>query len=92
MKYFTQTFTKIHTRLTAEEAKRPARTVDVNKNLDLFFFSGQRQPSLYPPEPELRATVDRILFFDIGTLYKSLVDYFVSSTVLSLISPKFSFF
>ena len=39
---------------------------------------GVRQPGLYPTEPELRATVDRILFFDIGTLYKSLVDYFVS--------------
>jgi hypothetical protein len=44
-----------------------------------YFLSGVRQPSLYPPEPELRATVDRILFFDIGTLYKALVDYFVSS-------------
>jgi len=39
-------------------------------------YGNNTQPSLYPPEPELRATVDRILFFDIGTLYKALVDYF----------------
>ena len=34
--------------------------------------------ALYPSDPETRANVDRILFFDIGSLYKSLVDYFVS--------------
>ena len=28
-----------------------------------------------------RAAVDKILFFDIGTLYKSLVDYFVSKII-----------
>jgi len=32
--------------------------------------------ALYPSDPETRANVDRILFFDIGSLYKSLVDYF----------------
>jgi hypothetical protein len=34
--------------------------------------------SLYPKDPELRANVDRLLFFDIGSLYKNIVDYFVS--------------
>jgi glutathione S-transferase len=42
---------------------------------------GQGDPQkeiLYPKEPEARAKVDRILFFDTGSLYKCIVDYFVS--------------
>ena len=35
--------------------------------------------NLYPKDPQKRAIVDRMLHFDIGTLYKSMVDYFVSS-------------
>ncbi|XP_023336611.1 glutathione S-transferase 1 [Eurytemora carolleeae] len=37
---------------------------------------GSHKSELYPTEPMARAAVDKILFFDIGTLYKSLVDYF----------------
>ena len=33
---------------------------------------------LYPKDPEKRAIIDRMLYFDIGTLYKSMIDYFVS--------------
>lgn len=34
--------------------------------------------SLYPKDPETRGNIDKLLFFDIGSLYKSIVDYFVS--------------
>ena len=32
---------------------------------------------LYPKDPELRANVDRMLFYDSGSLYKNVIDYFV---------------
>ena len=34
---------------------------------------------LYPKDPELRANVDRMLFYDSGSLYKNVIDYFVGS-------------
>jgi hypothetical protein len=34
---------------------------------------------LYPKDPEARANVDKMLFFDTGSLYKCIVDYFVST-------------
>ena len=34
---------------------------------------------LYPKEPELRGTVDRLLFFDMGTLTHAYKEYFVST-------------
>jgi len=37
---------------------------------------GSHKSELYPVDPERRANVDKLLFFDIGSLYKSLVDYF----------------
>lgn len=33
-------------------------------------------------DPEKRALVDRMMYFDVGTLYKSIVDYFVSCKIL----------
>ena len=40
---------------------------------------------LYPTDAEHRAVVDRTLYFDIGTLYKSVVDYFVSPTIIEIV-------
>ena len=40
--------------------------------------SNPDKQSLYPTDPEQRANIDKLLFFDIGSLYKNVVDYFVS--------------
>ena len=37
-----------------------------------------KDDSLYPKDAEKRAMVDRILYFDIDTLYRSIQDYYVS--------------
>ena len=48
-------------------------------------YCKDKENNLYPADPQKRAIVDRMLYFDIGTLYKSMVDYFVS------LPPPFSF-
>ena len=52
-------------------------------------YCKDKENNLYPADPQKRAIVDRMLYFDIGTLYKSMVDYFVrtfaSSFFLSLL-------
>ena len=34
--------------------------------------------ALYPSDPRIRATIDRLLQFDLGSLYRSISDYVVS--------------
>eukprot|EP00092_Neocalanus_flemingeri_P073579 GFUD01090827.1.p1 GENE.GFUD01090827.1~~GFUD01090827.1.p1 ORF type:complete len:231 (-),score=51.19 GFUD01090827.1:254-946(-) len=41
-----------------------------------FGSSCPKKSQLYPTDPEMRANVDRLLYFDTGTLYKNIVDYF----------------
>ena len=47
---------------------------------------------LYPKDPELRANVDRMLFYDSGSLYKNVIDYFVSifdcTCIIFMLIPK----
>ncbi|XP_063846358.1 glutathione S-transferase 1-1-like isoform X1 [Scylla paramamosain] len=39
-------------------------------------YATEENQYLYPKEPEERAKVDRMLFFDMGTLYHSIKEYF----------------
>src|SRR6266487_4464883 len=34
--------------------------------------------SIYPSDPKKRATIDRLLYFDLGTFYKAIAAYVVS--------------
>lgn len=44
-----------------------------------------KDDSLYPREPQRRGTVDKMLYFDLGTLNNSLIKTYVRFTIKLLI-------
>ncbi|KAG8224469.1 hypothetical protein J437_LFUL003192 [Ladona fulva] len=45
------------------------------------YGSEEDRERLLPSDPEARARVDRMWYFDIGCLYKSISDYYASTSL-----------